>query len=78
MITGRPISVIYARGGAYGSGTGLENFDLQKAYLEHILGFIGFSNFQTVLIEPTLASPAVKEKSIEAAREQAKAIAASF
>ncbi len=78
LITGRPISVIYARGGAYGSGTGLENFDLQKAYLEHILGFIGFSNFQTVLIEPTLASPAVKEKSIEAAREQAKAIAASF
>jgi FMN-dependent NADH-azoreductase len=78
LLTGKPIATIYARGGAYGSGTGAEAFDLQKAYLEHILGFIGFDSFQTILVEPTLASPEDKEKAMDAAREKAKAVAASF
>ena len=78
LMTGKPIATIYARGGAYGSGTGAESYDLQKAYLEHILGFMGFSDIETILIEPTLSSPEEKEKSMEAAREQAKKIAAAF
>jgi FMN-dependent NADH-azoreductase len=77
-MTGKPVAAIYARGGAYGSGTGAESYDLQKAYLEHILGFMGFSDFQTILAEPTLASPEEKEKGMETAREQAKSVAASF
>ena len=78
LMGGKPVAAVYARGGAYGSGTRAEAFDLQKAYLEHILGFIGFSDFQTILVEPTLASPEDKDKSIEAARERAVSIAASF
>ncbi len=78
LMTGKPIATIYARGGAYGSGTDAESYDLQKAYLEHILAFIGFSDFQTILVEPTLVSPEDKEKIMEAAREQAKAVAAGF
>ncbi len=78
LVTGKPISVIYARGGAYGSGTGAESYDLQKAYLEHILGFIGFKDFQTLLVEPTLVSPEENKKIMEESREQAKAMAARF
>jgi FMN-dependent NADH-azoreductase len=78
LVTGKPISVIYARGGAYGSGTGAESYDLQKAYLEHILGFIGFKDFQTLLVEPTLVSPEEHKKIVEESREQAKAMAARF
>ena len=78
LVTGKPIATIYARGGAYRSGTGAETFDLQKTYLETILGFIGFGDFQTIIIEPTLASPEDKERSMEAARRRAKAIAANF
>ncbi len=78
LITDKPIAVIYARGGAYGPGTGAESYDLQKAYLEHILGFIGFKDFQTLLVEPTLVSPEDSKKTMEAAREQAKAMAARF
>ena len=78
LMTGKPVAAIYARGGAYGSGTGAESYDLQKAYLEHILGFMGFSDFQTILVEPTLASPEARDKSIEAATERAKTIAADF
>ena len=78
LITDKPITVIYARGGAYGPGTGAESYDLQKAYLEHILGFIGFKDFQTLLVEPTLVSPEDIKKTMEAAWEQAKAMAARF
>ncbi len=78
LVTGKPVAAIYARGGAYGSGTGAEGYDLQKPYLEHILGFMGFGNFQTILIEPTLSTPEEKERSMQAAREQAKAIATNF
>jgi FMN-dependent NADH-azoreductase len=78
LVTGKPIATVYARGGAYGSGTGAEAYDLQKRYLENILGFIGFSDFQSIVIEPTLSSPEEKERGMEAASEQAKATAASF
>ena len=78
LVTDKPIAVIYARGGAYGPGTGAESYDLQKAYIEHILGFIGFKDFQTLLVEPTLVSPEDNKKTMEAAREQAKAMAARF
>ena len=78
LITDKPIAVIYARGGAYGPGTGAESYDLQKAYLEHILGFIGFKDFQTLLVEPTLVSPEEKKKIMEETRKQAKVMAASF
>lgn len=78
LVTGKPVATIYARGGAYGSGTGAESYDLQKAYLEHILGFIGFSGFQTILVEPTLVHPEEKAKIVQAARVEAKAVAANF
>ena len=78
LVTGKPLAVIYARGGAYGSGTGSESYDLQKAYLEHILGFIGFSDFQSILVEPTLVSPEDKEKIMETAKQQVKSVAAGF
>jgi FMN-dependent NADH-azoreductase len=78
LVTGKPIATIYARGGAYGSGTGAEAFDLQKRYLETILGFIGFSDYQTIVIEPTLASAEEKASSMGTARERAKVIAAAF
>ncbi|MGD8916855.1 MAG: NAD(P)H-dependent oxidoreductase [Syntrophobacterales bacterium] len=78
LMAGKPVAAIYARGGAYGSGTGAESYDLQKAYLEHILGFVGFSDIQTILVEPTLSSPEEKDKSMKAASELAKKIAATF
>ncbi len=78
LVTGKPLAVIYARGGAYGIGTGSESYDLQKAYLEHILGFIGFSDFQNILVEPTLVSYEDKEKIMETAKQQVKSVAAGF
>ena len=78
LVTGKPVAAIYARGGAYGPKTGMGGYDMQKPYLELILGFIGFSGFQTITIESTLGPREEKEKSMEAAKKQAKAIAAKF
>lgn len=78
LVTGKPITLIYARGGAYGSGTGAEGFDFQKTYMETILKFIGFTDIRSIIIEPTLASPEQKAASMEKAKQEAIKIAAGF
>ncbi len=79
LITGKPIMLIYARGGAYSRGTGAEGFDYQKTYMEHILGFIGFTDIKSITAEPMLMSTKEdKEKIIEAAQKQAKSMASNY
>ncbi len=79
LVTGKPVTVVYARGGAYSAGTGAEGFDYQKTYLEHILSFIGFTDIKSIVVEPMLMStPEEKAKIIESAQEKAKSIATSF
>jgi FMN-dependent NADH-azoreductase len=52
---GKPVFIAYARGGEYPPGTGAEDLDFQTRYLEHELGFIGFTDIRKVVVEPTLA-----------------------
>jgi FMN-dependent NADH-azoreductase len=74
LVTGRPAMVIYARGGAYGPGTGMESYDAQSTYLKQILGFIGFTDIKHVFVEPTLA----KADAVETGTKQAIGLAAAF
>jgi FMN-dependent NADH-azoreductase len=78
LVTGKPIVLIYSRGGAYGSGSGGEALDLQKTYMEAILKFIGFTDIRSIIIEPTLASPEAKDETVKKAKEQAVDISAKF
>lgn len=78
LVTGKPVAAVYARGSAYYPGSGLEDFDFQKTYLERILGFIGITDFRPIIIEPTLSSPEQKQKALDAAGKQARAMAAEF
>ena len=79
LVTGKPVTVIYARGGAYGAETGAQQLDLQKGYMDIILGFIGFKDIRSLIIEPTLAGgPEGKEKALNKAKEDAKQAAALF
>jgi FMN-dependent NADH-azoreductase len=78
LVTNKPILVVYSRGGAYGTETGAQGLDLQKKYMETILNFIGFENFKSLVIEPTLAETEKKELSMKAAKENAKHIARIF
>jgi FMN-dependent NADH-azoreductase len=78
LVTGKPAAVVYARGGAYPPGTPGEGFDLQKRYLELVLGFIGFTDVRPIFVEGTLGKPEDSEKSKAGAIAQAKSLAASF
>jgi FMN-dependent NADH-azoreductase len=78
LVTGKPAVAIYARGGAYGPGTGAEGYDSQSAYLRQILGFIGITEIQEIFVEPTMAGPTAKEEAVSAASVKAAAVAGSF
>jgi FMN-dependent NADH-azoreductase len=78
LVVGKPITLIYSRGGAYGSGTGAESLDLQKAYMETLLKFIGFTEIHSIFIEPTMGSEEQKKTALENARTEAVALAAKF
>jgi len=75
LVTGKPVVIIYSRGGSYGPGTGGEGFDLQKPYMEAVLKFIGFTDFKSILIEPTMTSQEVKEEVVKLAKEEAVRLA---
>lgn len=55
LVTGKPLVVIYARGGAYAPGTGAEGYDQQSAYIKQFFGFIGFTDIREIFVEPTLS-----------------------
>lgn len=76
LVTDKPAIVIYSRGGSYGPQSGAESLDFQKTYMESILKFIGFTDIQSIVIEPTLSSPETKEQAIRKAKEEAIKIAA--
>jgi FMN-dependent NADH-azoreductase len=79
LVTGRPVAAIYARGGSYPAGTPDEAYDLQKHYLETILGFIGFTDFRSIIIEPTLMLGHEEYvRLIEEKKAEARALATQF
>lgn len=77
LVTGKPVTVVYARGGAYGSEQA-KGLDMQKGYMDLLLGFIGFKDIRPVVVEPTLGGPDDVAKTEAAAIAQAQAIAASY
>jgi FMN-dependent NADH-azoreductase len=79
LVIGKPMLVAYARGGEYPPGTDSEAFDLQKRYLELILGFMGFTDIRSIVVEPTLmGGPEVAKTRREAAIKKAKEMARDF
>jgi FMN-dependent NADH-azoreductase len=78
LVTGKPAVVIYARGGAYGPGSGAEGYDQQSGYMRQILGFLGFTDIKEIFVEPTLASATSKDEAIAAAKPKAEAFATAI
>jgi FMN-dependent NADH-azoreductase len=78
LITGKPAVAIYARGGAYGPGSGAESYDAQSTYFRQILGFIGFTDIKEIFVEPTLADSTAKDDAITAGNLQAADLASTI
>ena len=76
LVTGKPLVVIYARGGAYAPGTGAEGYDQQSTYIRQLFGFIGFTDIREIFVEPTLS--ATKDEVVAAAKLTAAEIATLF
>ena len=78
LVTGKKAVAVYARGGAYGPGTGMEDYDLQSKTLTGILGFIGLTDLVNIFIEPMLGPQEVVTAGLAKAEELAVATANSF
>lgn len=76
LVTGKPLVVIYARGGAYAPGTGAEAYDQQSNYVRQFFGFIGFTDIREIFVEPTL-SP-IKDAALAKAKLDAAETASKF
>jgi FMN-dependent NADH-azoreductase len=79
LVKNKPVFIAYARGGEYKPGGPAEAFDLQKRYLELVLGFMGLTDIRSLVVEPTLASgPDTAQRAKAQAIEKAKQSAADF
>jgi len=79
LVTGKPLCLVLARGGAYAGSAEVEALDLQRRYLETIFGFIGFTEIRSILVEPTLAEgPDKAREKLESAIREAETGAAVF
>nr|MBC8217848.1 NAD(P)H-dependent oxidoreductase [Planctomycetota bacterium] len=73
LVVGKPLLVVYARGGEYPAGSEAEAFDMQKKYVELIFGFMGFKDIRSVVVEPTLqGGPDVAKTRVREAIGRAK------
>lgn len=78
LVAGKPLVLIYARGGAYGRGSGAEGLDQQSAYLRQIFGFIGLTDIREIFVEPTLATTTSGDEAVAAAGRAAADLARSL
>lgn len=79
LVAGKPLFAVYARGGEYSSSGEAQALDMQRKYIELILGFIGFKDVRSVVVEPTLqGGPDVVKARVREAIDRAKEMAVSF
>jgi FMN-dependent NADH-azoreductase len=78
LVKNKPALTIYARGGTYHHGSGIEALDYQKPYTDFWLRFIGFDRISNLIVEPTLSSAADVAKVKERVLAEAKDLAAHF
>lgn len=79
LVTGKPLLAVYARGGEYAPGTQAESLDMQKKYVETAFGFMGFTNIESIIVEPTLAAGAdVAAQKVTKATKKAQESAQQF
>ena len=78
LVTGKLVAVIYTRGGEYSTSEQVRGVEFQRPYLETLLGFVGFADVQSVVVEPTLGGPEDVDRVKSVAAEEAKRLAEQF
>jgi FMN-dependent NADH-azoreductase len=78
LVTSKKAVVVYARGGDYSAGSGMEGYDLQSKTLGGVLGFIGVTDVVNIFVQPTLAAPPDVDAAVAKAKELAISTAKSW
>jgi len=75
LVTGKKVYLIQARGGVYSEGP-MGGYNFQEPYLKAVLGFLGMTDVETILVEGIAFGPEATEKALNAALGQVAALAA--
>jgi len=79
LITGKPAAVIYSRFDGYRNGSGFENYEFQKRFMEKVLGLIGFTRIHSIVaVVPMPGSQHCSDPENARAKDQAIRMATSF
>jgi len=79
LITGKPAVVVYSRFDGYRHGSGFENFESQKRFMEKALRLIGFTRVHSiVVVEPMPGVQQSSDPENSRAKDQAIRMATSF
>ncbi len=74
LVRDRIAVIVYASGGTFDS-PGTEPLDLERRYLELVLGFIGFQDVRSIVVAPTIGDPDTVREVQEAAMAKARTLA---
>ena len=74
LLRGRRAILVLARGGIY-SGGPMRSHEHDESYLRSVLGHIGITDVQTILIEGIALGPEFAERAVDAAMRRAGAVA---
>jgi FMN-dependent NADH-azoreductase len=75
MVHGKKMVCVTSRGGDYAAPSPMNAYDFQEPYLRAIFGFIGITDITFVNAQPMDITPDLRELSIAAACQEARAIA---
>lgn len=82
QITDRPLQMVLASGSPYEMRFPLENdgtkIDFQRAYLDHVFRFMGFTDLRLVKVQPTGMPGPQLDEIVEACKAEARKAAATF
>ncbi|MGF1624681.1 MAG: FMN-dependent NADH-azoreductase [Alphaproteobacteria bacterium] len=75
LVTGKKAYLVAARGGIYSEGP-TKAIDFQEPYVRHLLGFMGITDVETVLVEGAALGPEAAERSLTTALDHVAEITA--
>jgi len=75
LVTGKKVYLVQARGGVYSEGP-MGGYNFQEPYLKAVLGFLGMTDVETILVEGIAFGPEATEKALSGALGQVAALAA--
>ena len=72
LLRGRRAILVLARGGVYSVGP-MRSLEHDESYLRSVLGFIGITDVQSIVVEGVALGPEIAERAVDAAMRRAGA-----